>query len=284
MTKHYHYYPNNEKLLKMKPNIIFSGILDSGGSWSKIRHSHMYCEILYVSDGSGVTNVSGKNYNIKKGDLIIYNKGVWHGEHSDAGGISMLFFAVKDIEISGLEENHLIPDGRCPVMPSGSYDVMIENMLKMMVEELEHKNEYYKAITTNIAEVLLCYILRFYAIKAAENENVELCEKIRDYLEKNYKQNITVEELAAKFYLSKFYMLHLFKETMGVSPMKYLQYYKMKNAMKKLSETDRTITEIACSLGYEDGAAFSRVFKRSAGLSPSEYRERARSEAGSSVD
>lgn len=98
--------------------------------------------------------------------------------------------------------------------------------------------------------------------------------RILVYLEHNVSKPVTLDELTAVFHISKSYLMHIFKEAHGVSPIRYHQRLRITNAKYLLRFSSFSITEIAAKLCFEDIHAFSRVFKRIEGISPSEFRKK----------
>lgn len=84
----------------------------------------------------------------------------------------------------------------------------------------------------------------------------------------------TLESLAARAGLSRTVLAERFREAMGDTPLAYLRTLRMQRAMRLLSETDRHLEGVATAVGYTDAFSFSKVFKRTVGLSPREFRAR----------
>lgn len=99
--------------------------------------------------------------------------------------------------------------------------------------------------------------------------NEKINEIIR-YISENLNDKITLDELATRFYLSKYYLCHEFKRTTGFSVFDYIRYKKMLEAKMRL-QTGQSINEVWCELGYEDYSNFYRNFKKATGISPKEY-------------
>ena len=94
----------------------------------------------------------------------------------------------------------------------------------------------------------------------------------------NYSIDIKVPELAAMEHLSVSRYNFLFKKQFGVSPSKYILRLRISCARDLLESTDLSIKQISMLSGYSDPHFFSKMFKSSVGVSPSEYRERAKDE------
>lgn len=91
---------------------------------------------------------------------------------------------------------------------------------------------------------------------------------------RNPAEEFSLERLAAQAQLSKFHFSRLFKAATGRSPSRYHLDLRMNAARRLLRETDRSIIEIALEVGYPSPSRFAQLFRREAGLTPSEYRRR----------
>lgn len=94
-----------------------------------------------------------------------------------------------------------------------------------------------------------------------------------NYIRKKYADPIHIQEIADYCGLDRSYLSKLFKNATNYSPQEYLIYVRMNKAKKLLKQEDLSIQNIAYSVGYPDPFAFSKIFKKEVGLSPSQYRE-----------
>ena len=105
--------------------------------------------------------------------------------------------------------------------------------------------------------------------------DVKNIDSIIEYMNMNYEKKLTVSTLAemAGYSVSRF--LHLFSETIGKPPMRYLRDIRLANACELLDTSGYPVSEVADLCGFNDPLYFSRVFADKYGLSPSVYRNRA---------
>lgn len=99
-----------------------------------------------------------------------------------------------------------------------------------------------------------------------------LIKDIIAFVRKNYMLDITLEELASTFYLSKEHLSRLFKKETGKNLFSYIMDMKLTEARHLLNETSMTVEEIAFHLGFNNGNYFSKVFKKNVGMSPRDFR------------
>jgi AraC-like DNA-binding protein len=91
---------------------------------------------------------------------------------------------------------------------------------------------------------------------------------------KDPASRVSVAELAGMYQMSEEHFIRQFKAYIGQTPLGYRTSARMETARSLLLGTDLSVTDIACALGYDDPLYFSRVFKKSTGLSPRAYRAR----------
>ena len=92
------------------------------------------------------------------------------------------------------------------------------------------------------------------------------------FIDGHYSEKITLNQLAESSGLSQTLFSRLFKKTMQTTPIRYITEIRLNAARKLLSETDRTLVNIAAETGFYDEAHFVKTFKTSRGLTPGEYR------------
>lgn len=97
-------------------------------------------------------------------------------------------------------------------------------------------------------------------------------QQVKEYLDENFINKITLEELASRFFINKYYLLELFKERYGITIHAYLNQVRITYVKQQLRFTDKTIEELAAELHV--GAAYlSRLFKQIEGIPPSAFRK-----------
>lgn len=97
--------------------------------------------------------------------------------------------------------------------------------------------------------------------------------KIREYIEENYAQSITLEEIANYVHMNKSYISYLFKKEMGENISEYLLSIRLEKAQNMLRNSKKSIQETANEVGFSELAYFSKVFKKKVGMSPLEFRK-----------
>lgn len=114
--------------------------------------------------------------------------------------------------------------------------------------------------------------LKFKQSKAADSRIADAVE----YIEQNYQRPLSVDELAAHANMSASRFFPRFREKMGMTPVEYINQYRVNRAILLLiSNSELSIESIAEHTGFESSAYFRRVFKKITGVSPRKYRDSA---------
>lgn len=111
-----------------------------------------------------------------------------------------------------------------------------------------------------------------------EHEDTPILEA-QEFIEKNWQEKITVDQLASMFALGRRNLERRFKKATSNTVVEYIQRVKMEAAKKALESSRKSVNELMYDVGYSDTKAFRTVFKRVTGLSPIEYRNKYNKEA-----
>lgn len=114
----------------------------------------------------------------------------------------------------------------------------------------------------------------FSTFQPSYSHNDELVASAQQKIESNYHDAATIEELIKDIPSSRRNIVRRFKQITGITPIEYLQQTRIEAAKRLLEQTGQQMTEIIFSSGYSDPKAFRKVFKKSVGMTPSQYREK----------
>ena len=109
------------------------------------------------------------------------------------------------------------------------------------------------------------------------HENIKMnavAENIRDFIAKHYKEDISLQDVAGSMNYSDAYFCKIFKQCFDKSFLVYLTEYRVEKAKVLLADMSINIKDVSAEVGYRDSNYFARVFKRSEGITPTEYRLR----------
>ncbi|MBP3360369.1 MAG: helix-turn-helix transcriptional regulator [Clostridia bacterium] len=110
------------------------------------------------------------------------------------------------------------------------------------------------------------------AAKLDSNERYKKMAPVLDYIRNNYKEPLTLDELAEMIDVSKSYLCRIFRNAYGVTPIKYLQNYRISRAKQLLISTDIKLKYLCREVGFNDISYFCLIFRQYEGMTPEEFR------------
>ena len=254
------------------------------GDWQSLLHSHPFSELFYVVIGQRTFIADDTEFPVKKNDMVIINPHVRHTEKSLPGapldyivlGIEGLSFAFEKIVAARSGESAQAPSGTV-----SKYNVSKTNVCtcrNLMLEEVSRQEEDYETVCQNLLEVLLISMLRSGSLSVVPDNSRLLnreCTQIKNYLDANYSETITLDSLAALTHMNKYYLAHTFTKYVGLSPINYLLQKRIQEGKSLLESTSYSIAQISDLLGFSSQSYFSQAFRKATGMTPMQYRKHA---------
>lgn len=269
VRQHLTFHKNSTQPLK--PKILYVGELKRTKTWKEQQHEHDFLEILFVRSGEGTVFIGEKTLPIRTGDLLVFNP---HLPHYEAGKeLSFYFFGVSNIRLENMRENYLLTEDACPVIHTENDAELFELLFSHLIYEAESKLYFYDEISSNIVKILLAHIRRMLAYgNESYFKTNESYKQAKEFIDKNFAEIKSIDDVCRHMYISRFYLTHLFKEYSGVSPLKYILIKRMEQAKELLTDTDLPIGEISLLSGYAEINSFIKTFKNIESVTPAAYR------------
>ncbi len=232
--------------------------------------------IKYTVSGCGRMEYGGKRWSVPAGSLYWLDCKHYHRYRTDPaeGAWNVLWVHFYGSNARMYYETFLKYNGGEPVLalPDGS---LVMRTLQALValdnsgaHQLETDLRAANLLTQLISECTLS------AMRSSLEAAVpQIVQNIQAYLQQNFRQSNSLADLGARFNLNPYYLQKLFKRYIGQSPSEYCNYLRITQAKELLRTTNRSISEIAYSIGIENFGYFTRLFKKHEGLTPQEYRQ-----------
>ncbi|MCM1467279.1 MAG: AraC family transcriptional regulator [Alistipes sp.] len=245
-------------------------------------HFHEKHEIYYLISGERNFTINDQVFRIGKGDLVIIPAGELHRTtyfgNNTHERVAIMFSdsIIEDIYASFGREyvtevmNHFfihIPDGR------RTYVEDLMNRMLYEAEEIDELSDYMKKLYFH---ELMVFVIRCYKNRSQGREldvANDIIQNAAKYIYENSDKNIGLNDVADKFGMSSSYFSKKFKAITGFGFKEYLVGVRIKEASNMLLTTDKSITEIAISCGFNDSNYFGDAFRRVKGVSPHKYRK-----------
>lgn len=257
-------------------------------------HWHEEFEIGFVTEGSVILGSGSRQYSLNCGDVFFVNSNVLHSMRRIDGTGPAVFKSIafhssliSDSASSIFYTKYLLPVllnsnfRECIITPTDALYRDMQDSIAKAWDLVYSESPDYEIRVRNELSTLFCLLNR---IQQNQKETVPqkvsgyLPEKrvqfLLDHLHAHYREKIMIEGLAKAASISKTEVLRCFKMVMGQSPINYLNGFRLQQAAHLLSNTEKSIQEIAEECGFDDNSYFSKLFKRKYHVTPHDYRVR----------
>lgn len=257
-------------------------------------HSHDFYELNIVIKGEGIHYMGKNRYKTIANSVFMIPPKVKHGYRFEDKNYSVFHLLLHSAFMS--KYKHVLQNLK-------GYNILVHIEPKL---RLENKEPAYLTLRGAQKKTTEEYIKNLIALNDIRNVNSEamkeatalsmlafLCGaisegdclteepdflthqvlKVMDYMQSNYFEKIVVDDLIKKSRLSKSTFMRIFRYASNMTPLEYLNKFRIEKAKQLLVETEASITFIALECGFYDSSHFARLFKRYENVLPSEYRQ-----------
>lgn len=273
------------------PYSIHGTELPVGAEPALYLHWHNEMEFLLLTEGELLFQIEDKLFSMQAGDAVFIPSGTLHSA-KNTGTTSISFHALvfsPEFLISSFDT----PAYNTYVLPT------LHNNLQYAIVLKHTQNSWHKKILDFLHELffseakeelfirgqllLLWYIFYQNHIQKTDAENVSQkttalylsaqLEPAIHYIKTHYQQPLTLDQLAATVHLSEGQFCRTFKHLTGMTPFQYLVRCRILQSCHDLSSTNKKITDIATTHGFNNISYYNRAFLKVMNITPSEYRK-----------
>ncbi|MCJ2050270.1 helix-turn-helix domain-containing protein [Methylobacterium sp. J-070] len=166
---------------------------------------------------------------------------------------------------------------------AGAYDTLIAEIGHIIASELTRETSSGKLLVEAAGVTLAAFLAHAYscidlpygchaqAIHALDKKRLD---RVREFIDANLDNDISVDELAGAACLSKFHFIRAFKAATGISPHSYVSHLRLERAKILLRLGQMSLQDIAVTCRFSSQSNFTKAFRRVVGVSPGQYRQR----------
>ena len=258
-------------------------------SGSFMWHWHPEIEITYVQKGTMCYKVNHIVYHLKEGDIVFNNSGALHSgtmeNQKDCAYIpvtfdSRLIYGFFQSTVNSKYVDPVIQDSMLPAIcidQSEPWHKPFREYLLRIIDLDEKKPDFYELDITICLQSMWRLLLEHitYEPQASRENSLEYdrIKKILSYIEENYQNKITLNDIAGHIHLCESECTRLFKRHMNTTLFAFLQEYRIERSLEFLQD-DQPVSAVADKAGFSDPNYYSKVFAKIKGCSsPGEYRK-----------
>jgi AraC-like DNA-binding protein len=257
-------------------------------------HWHSDLEFTIFTDGRMEYQVNDSIYDVTAGCGMFVNKNClhtgWLYKDTDCSYTvvvidPMLIFGYENSIIETRYISPLIESQQFPSLYLDSKNKNHQRMINLLVEintlytskptcfELQIKNR--------LCELWIILFQEFQSVTSGKNtppsKNISRLKEVLHYIHQNYRDKLSLDEMALSCNISKSECCRLFKKVVRQTPFEYLLKYRIQKSLPLLINQELNITGIAESTGFMNASYYSEIFRRFMHCSPTEYRKRHKS-------
>lgn len=233
-------------------------------------------ELILITGGKAEISVNNKKHTVQEGILIYLQPEVPHFiviDSDDPISFVSVHFSYVQIEQNDSAWNvrkdvKMFP---LPAVQQLKDYYQVDEVFKQMADTWNTKLPGYEFIAKTLLQQLIIAIAQNIKKRHRNYATSVKVEKIINYMHHHLHGKVTLTELSELVQLSPPYLSRTFKEITGYSIIEFFNKLKMDKAKELLLEGDSKVKEVAQFLGYTDEFYFSRLFKQTEGMSPSEF-------------
>lgn len=228
-----------------------------------------------VKKGTGQLSYDGRTYDLRPGDCVFIDcrKAYSHRTSADLWSLQWAHFFGPNL--NGIYEKYRERGGRPCFHPNrtAGYETILDELFFLAGSSDHIKDMRIFEKLTSLLTLLMEESWNPEARDSSLTRRRDL-QEVKDYLDAHYALRLTLDDLAERFYLNKFYLSRIYKEQFGIPINAYLLQVRITHAKRLLRFSDLTIEKIGQKCGMHDANYFTRIFKKIEGVTPGEYRKK----------
>lgn len=259
-------------------------IEDHGYGWVDCtQHWHKELMIFYIEKGTAVVYCNSQSISVQAGDIIVINSNDMHYIKSSCSQLIKSYILVDLVSLTSEEDicqrQYFVPllENRVYFKHKIKHDSEFLQHVTSLLWEYKQKKIGYELLVKAELYYILGLLMRRYTVpvvKKVKNKLYFPLYRALEYIDIHYQQEITLQELAMTAHVSSYYLCRLFKHSIGMPPIKYINYTRIDKAKTLLQQHQLKISEVADMVGFHDYNYFSRLFKQYTQQSPMRWQHK----------
>ena len=242
-------------------------------------HWHEDIEIIFVMDGSIKITEGRKEYVLNEDDVVLINSNVMHSsEYIEQN--TTLVMQIDTIFFNNYIDNFSEIIFDCNTLSDNGKDKKrfdsIRNTLARIMMVVQKKDGAYVVKAQELIFKLIGLLISNFQARGYKPLSIKPDQRLKQivkYINEHYMEDISLQTIADIEHLSPQYISKTFKESMGISFIKYLTSVRLKKSMEALIYSNKNVLDIAIEYGFPNSKSYYKAFKESFSMTPCDYRK-----------
>ena len=259
-------------------NITFS---ENGSEILPHLHRNVH-QIFFIMNGEANVTINEKNYYINSPTAIFVSNFETHSFTCNSEKFSRFCISlipslfrqvIKSDKLVSIVSNR--PESFCHCIDIKPIAPFISQLLSELLKEFSLNPKEFQ---DNAHNLLRCVFVALYrhapeAFPYDDNNISSVIQEIKQKIENNLSDEQSLDELAAEFHTSRYYLAHAYKQITGYSIKNYRMLCRIAEARELLINTAMSVSDISEHIGFPDTSNFSKYFRKKEGVTPTQYRQ-----------
>lgn len=265
------------------PEILYIFDAKAKGRFQGKNHHHDFVELSVLFSGEIFYNIEGTSSHLTEQTVMLLNPGISHYEYSDEGMENVqIHIGIRNFNIDRFPKDYFPIDN--PIIKLSDHHSSFFDTCQEIISEREQSKAGSELLLKSLVLKLVVLLFRDAAmlpltessllLTEEEKDKINLAEEVILFLENNYMEDVTVNQIAQHFYISPASLSRIFKDHTGETLINYLIQLRLSKAKEIIEEDiEISIRQISKLVGYEDAYYFSKLFKKYYGKPPTLFQK-----------
>ena len=254
-------------------------------------HVHRALELGLALEGSGQVRVGGRSFPIARGSLFFFNANEPHEIYaSSQAGIRIAYLQVATSfcyeYVSSFRNLELLQNDLTAFLPREQHQELVLLMIRALMDYMSPLSDLHGLRCICSICQLYSKLLEYVPYRQMEesaylskNKKMARLNRVTEYIDENYAEKITLEELARKEQVSVTYLSHFIRENLNMTFQEYISSVRFERALKLLRSSSMCLTDVSVVCGFSDVKYLTRMLESHFGMNAVACREKLRREA-----
>jgi xylan 1,4-beta-xylosidase len=238
-------------------------------------------QIIFLLKGKVHIDINNNKYNLRETDIIFINNEDVYEISPEEENLLLTIKIDYDFFTRIIKKSQflILCNSSVQDQSNENYDIIRKILSKIIHEYSKGENGYEIQIMSLLFQLIYLLKVKFLVtnnksqyLEVKEDKYRERIDSAINYIKLNYQKHISLQDAANALFLTPEYLSRFFKDQTGTTFFKYLNEFRLNQAVKELIRSRNSVTKVAMNNGFPNLASFNKLFKEIYNITPSEYR------------